>query len=272
MGTPVQTIITDAYREMNVVALGLAPTANQNAEGLSRLNRIVRSVLGHQLGEKLLDWQAPQPQRTAEVAANFPQLPYPIGTDVGILPMPNGVAYDVCVAPYPPQNSRIVWGGVTMTVFFPEAPDNGARMMLVQGSGLGDGGTNGDALTLDGNGRFIGAPGTAQAAFTFNAATPFAPALWLYTAETGLWNAIADFALTDSLPFSEEHDDFWTAALAIRLAPRYNKAISAETKAAFSNGLIALQTAYRQSGTTIYGSQDFPRSLQSFTSGRWNWA
>lgn len=269
--TPVASIISDAYREANIVALGNSPTTNQQAEALARLNRYVKGVYGFELGEPLIDWMIPQPQRTAPVAANYPQAPYPLSTDASILPFPLATEADPYVYPYPPSNSRIVWGGSTITVWLPEQPENGARIQLVQGSGAGDNGQDGNVLTIDANGRWIGAPGTATAQFTFSKESPIAPQSWIYISDTAAWTLIADLALTDSMPFPSQFDDLWTTALMIRLAPRYNKTTAAETKLIFEQMLMKIKQAYRQTAPTVYGSFDFPRSLQSYISGQWFW-
>ncbi len=269
MSTPVATIVSDAYREMNIVAIGLAPTTAQQNEALTLLNDIIRGVYDTEIGERLYDWQVPQPQRTAQVAANYPQLPYPLNTDSTILPFPMTTEQDLFITPFPPKNSRMVWGGQTMTIYMPEQPDNGSRMMLVQGSGKGDAGIDGNVATIDGNGRYVGAIGQSQATYTFSFETGFQSVSWIYISPTGVWTPVVDLALTDVMIFPRKHDTYFKTALAIRLAPRYNKAISKETGAAFTAAEAALKTDYRQTGVTVYGSQDFPRSLQSFVQGKW---
>jgi len=265
----VSDIITQAYREINVTAIGAAPTANQQSEALSKLNRGIKSVLGMELGETLKDWPAPQPQRTAPFAANYPQAPYPFSMDPVVMPFPIATPADEYVWPYPPKNSRIVWGGNEQTVWFPEAPDNGSRMGLIQGSGAGDRGQGGDVLTLDGNGRYINAPGTDTVEYTFNTVTPFSPVLWIYIADTGVWTPLSDLSLTSSLPFSERYDDYWIIGLAIRIAPSYNKTVSAESLKRFQQMDLKVRAEFRQSSPTVYGSFEFPRALESYIAGRW---
>jgi hypothetical protein len=267
--SPVWQIIYDAYREANIIEFQqLAPTANQLAEGLNRLNRIIKSVYGFELGEPLVDWQAAWPQRTAPVAANYPQAPYPITNDPSIMPLPIVTQTDLYIYPYPPKNSRIVWGGTAFTLYFPEQPENGSRMSLIQGSGAGDDGQNGNVLTIDANGRQIGAIGTDTVEFTFNTADPVSGD-WIYHADLGLWTPIVDLGITDVMPFPSKWDQFWIAALAIRLAPAYGKSISVETQGVYAVMLDKMRAAFRQSQVTIYGSYEFPRSLQTYIAGRW---
>lgn len=268
MGTAVATIIEDAYREANIIAIGSSPTTNQQAEALARLNRYLLGVYGFELGEPLLDWQSPSPQRTAPVAANYPQAPYPQNIDASIMPFPMATEADMLIWPYPPKNSRIVWDGTAATIYMPEQPDNGSRMGLVQGSGADGDGTNGNVLTLDGNGRYLGAAGQSQETFEFSSSTPIS-GHWIYIADQGIWQPIAELALVDNMPFPEKYDDLWVTALMIRLAPRYNKTVSADTRLTFTTMLRKIKAEYRQTGTTVYGSFEFPRGLQSFVAGRW---
>jgi hypothetical protein len=266
--TTAQAILQSVYREPNLIALADTPTSAELTEGLDRLNTYILSVYGYELGEPLQDWQCPAPQRTAPIAANYPQAPYPMSTDVTILPFPLASDPGSDIYLYPPRNSRIVWGGTTATtVYFPEAPSAGTRMGLV----VSPDADPTVALTLDGNGRYIQAPpltgGTK--ADQYVPTLPISPAHWLYRDDIAVWVPIVTLALTDSLPFPQEFDDFWIVATALRLAPRYNKSLSAETQKAGMDALKRLKARYRQEGTTVYGSFDFPRSLQSYISGRW---
>lgn len=261
--TLASAIIQDAFREGNLIAAGANPTAAEQTEALDRLNNIWQAVFGYEMGEKLEDWLVPAPQRTAAEAANFPQLPYPQGLDGSLLALPINYDPTILVYPYPPKNSRIVWGQVTQTVFFPEQPDDGSRMAMIQGTGAGDGGSGAAILTLDGNGR------TIETSNTKTYTVPLTARQWMYRADLGDWVAIVDLALTDPIPFPREFDDLWITLLSIRLSPRNSKPVSDDTKVALVGMMKRFTTRYRQAQVTVFGSQDFPRSLQSFISGRW---
>lgn len=260
--TTARVLIQAAYREGNLIPIGATPNDDENSEALERLNRYIRGVFGFEMGEPLVDWPAPAPQRTAPVAANFPQAPWPQSTDAAILTSPVASDMSQNVSPYPPKNSRIVWGGkAALKVYFPEQPDDGSRMSLVVGA-LAD---LSQVLTLDGNSRTIeGAPTQAQP-------TPPTNKEWLYRADVADWRIVEDMAIDDECPFPNEHDDLWICLLSIRLAPRYNKAIMPETQAIAKVALARLKAKYRQAVNTVYGSQDYPRSLQSYISGQWWW-
>lgn len=150
--TTATSIIQAGYREGNLIPPGKQPTTDEQTEALAALQRIVDGIMGFELGESLNDWLVPNPQRTAPVAAKWPQGPFNSLDDPAPWAAP-GPTSSPNVWPYPPTNRRIVFGSVTNTVYFPESPLNGSRMGIVQGSGLGDNGV----------------PGTATGALTYTA-------------------------------------------------------------------------------------------------------
>lgn len=254
--TLASTIIQAAFREGNLIAASATPTTAELAEALDRLNNLVSGIFGYEMGENLVDWLAPCPQRTAPVAANYPQAPYPL--DVNFNTSSN-------VWPYPPKNRRIVWGGVTGTVYFPESPLDGSRMAVVQGSGAGDGGAPGAVLTLNGNGR------TIETANTKTLTDPITATIWLYRADMADWIKVATLAASDQLPFPSEFDDFFICALSKRLAPRFGKVTATETVETAKVTLGRLKARYRQAGVTTYGSENIPNSNQTYSNGAWWW-
>jgi hypothetical protein len=174
--TTAAIIIQAAFREGNLIPVGKQPTATEQTEALDKLNRLARGILGYKMGENLCDWLVPGTQRTASVAANFPQSPFDSGVSSSVYP-------------YPPNNRRIVYGGKAQTVYFPQNPNPGSQMAVVQGSGAGNGGQAGDILTLNGNGRTIEAANTKT--FTF-AVPAFAPRRWFYRDDLADWVAVVD--------------------------------------------------------------------------------
>src|SRR6185437_8188280 len=168
-------LIQAAYREGNLIPVGKSPTTDEQTEALDRLNGYINGVFGNEVGENLADWEVPAPQRTAPIAANFPQLPYPQNTAVDLYgPAPSDITPSVWQTP--PKNSRIIFGGsVDQTVYFPESPNDGSRMSLISGASLVDG----TVLTISGNGRKI--EGVASQEFT----APFDMRQWIYRADLG---------------------------------------------------------------------------------------
>jgi len=259
-------IITQALREGNIIPVGQSPTSAESAEALPRLNAILAGVFGYEMGEQLADWLVPAPQRTAPVAANYPQLPYPQGLDGSLLALPINYDPTIQVFPYPPKNSRIVYDGkAAQTVYFPEAPDDGSRMGLICGGSP----VGASTITLNGNGRTIG--GAATQAYSVIGGT-IAPKQWLYRADLGDWLLIAPLASGDTFPFPIDVEDVFICMLAVRLAPRFGKVIGDGTITTLKNAMAHFKARYKQAGTTVFGSQDFPRALESFISGRWFYA
>lgn len=253
-------LIQAAYREGNLIAAGKQPTTDEQSEALDGLNRFVNGIFGYEMGENLADWQYPAPQRTAPVAANYPQLPRPDYV---------GPLYNTYWAPFPPRNSRVVWGAVTGTMYFSDKPEPGSRMAVVEGSGAGDSGAPGQLLTIDGNGRTIQDPADMVLKNQVVLTSPVASNQWLYRDDLGQWMLCNDMELETDCPFPKEFDDFFICALAKRLAPRYGKITAAETIETARVTLSRLKARYRQTAPTVYGSTDFPRTSQSYIVGDW---
>lgn len=265
-------IIRRGFREDNLIPIGRQPKTEELTEGLELLNAFMLSVYGYELGENMEDWVAPQPQRTAPVAANFPQLPYPLSSDYMANPSPIADDYSLNIYPFPPPNSRIVWGGNPLTVYMPEAPRPGSRIALVQGSGAANSqAVPGAQLVLDGNGRRIELPDGSGVADTLTLVNPVDPVKWFYRDDLAHWKVIRPVALTDDIPYPPEYDDLWIGALSIRLAPRYNKTVSQDTKNNTARMLAKMRTEFRQVSPTVYKADDIPRALESYVSGRWSW-
>ena len=246
-------IIQSAYREGNLLPIGTEPTDAEVSEALARLNAIIMSTLGAGMGENLYDWLVPQPQRTAPVAANFPQLP-----QLTQMTLPGAMPSTIYL--YPPKNSRIMWNGTTVTTFFPEQPSDGSRMAIAQGSGLwnGDVNTPQTTITLDGNGRLI--DGSPTQSFTNTGPSQ----QWWYRAELGNWMTVQPVATTDNLPFAPEIDDLWILNLALRLAPRYGKTMPPESVAALKAIRALVAQNYTQQQDTQYNSGDIPKSWYAY--------
>lgn len=260
--TTATLLIQAAYREGNLIAVAANPTTAEQNEALPALVRLINGIFGFEMGENLREWLFPVPQRTAPVAANWPQLP--------AASYLNAPYCSAALSPYPPKNSRVVWGGVTGTLYFPEKPEPGTQMAVVQGSGAGDGGAPGAILTLNGNGRQIQDPADQAYKNTVTLTNPAASTNWFYRDDLGKWKLIADLtALSDDNLFPKAFDDFFICALSKRLAPRYGKITAAETIATATLTLKRLKARYRQSAVTVYGSQDFPGTSQSFYDGSW---
>lgn len=251
-------IIQAGFREGNLIPAGKQATTPENVEALAVLNRYVGSIFGYEMGENLRDWPVPPNQITAPTPTTFPQSPL-VGLGIDGNAGPSGA--DCFQWKRPPKNSRLVFGSVECTVWFPSNPMDGSRMALIQGSGAGDQGADGAVITLDGNGRFI----EGQATLTFTA--PVTKRAWLYRADLGQWIACVDLELTDEMPFPADLDDFFICALSMRLAPRYGKVTAAETAKTAIDTMKRLKARYRQAGTTTYGGENLGQTGQSYQVG-----
>lgn len=232
-------IVTQGYREGNIIPVGTSPSAGELAEGLSALNSLVDALFGFELGEQLYEWPVPPPQRTASVAARYPLAP-------GACDLP------ATVWPYPPCNTRLMASNTTATtVYFPEKPNDGARMGLVN---IGMSAT----LTLDANGRKIETALTK--AMTFGATTTHK---WLYRSDTGNWVALVALIAADASPLPSEFDNLLICGLNIRLSPRHGKTASSETVATYNSQLQKLKARYRQP-TRQVSTGDVPNTTQTY--------
>jgi len=243
--TAASELVKAGFRENNIIPVGKDPTTAEQTEGLGLLNRDLNSVYGFVVGENLTDWPIPAVQRTGSVAANPPLLP---GSKQPLVSLNNS---------YPAANVRLVWDGSTRTVYFPESPEDGARMALVKASGAAASGTG--TLTLDGNGRTIEGSNTYTAGVSGSK--------WMYRADLADWKALADLALADDCPFPPELDDFWICGLAIRLAPRYGKEVASATVARFRHMKSEIQARYWQNAPATSGGELLQPGYQSYAQG-----
>lgn len=252
-------IIQAALREGNLLAVSATATTAEQTEALARLNSYIPTLLGDLIGENYDDWLVPAPQRTASLAANYPQLPYPIDT-LGDAILPSSSDLTDNIWPYPPQNSRLVVAITDpTTIYFPEAPNDGARMQFVSTPAMND------TLTINGNGKAV------ESASTKDVTTADTGREWFYRADLGDWKVIATLALSDTPVLPSEFDDLLITGLSIRLSPRYGQEPRQGTINTYKDMLKMAKNRFKQARNTIYKSQEVPRGLQSYVTGRWMW-
>lgn len=240
--TTARSIITSAFREVNVIPIGREPTADEFAEGLGRLNTYIDSLFGTDLGEFLRDW----PLTKLYTAPEFRKTPILPG--VGALPEE--------VRPYPPLNARIITrlSSPKTAYLFPE-PIDGARLELADTGSTA-------AVTLDANGRRI----EGAAALTF-VPSPNTTYSWFYRADLGEWVRITELELDDELFFPAEFDDLFITGIAIRLAPRFGVRAGQETIAVQQRmgKKLKLRYAQTEARTGIYDASWY--SHQAYSNG-----
>lgn len=211
-------IISDAYRESNLIGIGVVPDSGQQVEGLRRLNAVISSALGFEIGEQLTDWQV------GATNINAPDI----------------YTYSASVWTHPIQNSRLLLNAEQpQTLFLPTRPDDGARMAAIDQ--LGTLATY--PVTLNANGQNI------QGAPTLVLNTNRLNKVWFYRADLGDWVPVATLLISDEMPFPSEFDDSFVTLLAMRINPRYGRAISQETATWMTRSMQKLRTRYRQKKT-----------------------
>lgn len=240
--TLVLSIITDAFRESNILALGKEPTANQSAEALRLYNALIAAIYGGDAGENLIDWPLGNHERD-----------------------PNGCDYQMPFTDHrlhhPPINMRLIAVNTeAATIWLTPRPQDGARMGVADPfSRLAT-----VPLTLDGNGR----PIEGAASLVLNTDGVFRE--WFYRADLAAWVRLTDLAADDENPFPANFDTLFMIKLAMRLNPRYGRALDDQSIAMLKSGQRQFIARYLQSRPLeIDDSVSWPfMSTQSYNTQR----
>jgi hypothetical protein len=195
--TLVSDIVQAAYRESNIVGIGQSPNTAQVTEGLSKLQRLVKSVYGNEAGDLLMA--------------------FPLGRDN--ITTPQGYPWydnDLPGSIFLMTNLRVMCNltGPGLVNLHP-SPDDGARMGVVDV--VGNFATN--PLTINGNGRNI------EDTNSITMTTDGDAREWFYRNDLGNWMKTTNLVLTDTFPFPEEFDDMFIITLAARINPSYGKGL-----------------------------------------------
>ena len=215
--TLISSIITDAFREGNIIPLGRVPSDTQATEALRLYNALIRSIYGDEAGEGLRDW--------------------PLGTFGYENPNPGRdyTAPDVC---RPDINRRLIATATeAKRVYLTPFPQDGARM------GIADPFSRLAAfpVTLDANGRTI----EGNATLLLNTNGTFRE--WFFRADLGQWVRISSLLSTDQNPFPDDFDQFFIVLLAMRLNPRYGRQMDPQSQAMFKGDWQKFVSRYLQS-------------------------
>lgn len=209
MASTLNDIIADAFRESNLVPLVGTPTDAEIAEGLDRLNILLASVLGNEVGLELAD---------LNIGGEFDQ--------------------SAACSSFIPENARLVLTDMTDNLSYDLHPQpyDGQRFALVDGSNnLGT-----YTVTLDGNGRKV------EGASTLDILTQDDVGQWMYRADLADWVRLTELGEGDDMPFPGEFDDYFTVMLAMRLNPRNSVSLSQESAAALERSRKQLKARYRR--------------------------
>lgn len=217
--TLVSDIITDAFRRSNLLALGQVPDINQGTEALRYLNRIVKSVFGNEVGEKL---------------EAFPIGRHNISRPAGY-PWWNNVPDNNF---YFPPNVRAIMnldGGTHVDLYLHPDPPIGCRFaynFMDPGSG--------QSATIHGNGRYI------TGLDTINLDGTVTEAEYLYRDDLANWVQYAPIIATDTFPFPSEFDDFFITALAMVVNPAYGQILDPQSQSVFKRSAQQIRSRYHQ--------------------------
>lgn len=252
--TLISSIITDAFREGNILPLGKAPTADQSTEALRLLNALFSSIYGDEAGEGLTDWPL----------GNF-------GRESGY-----NLPYTDDTITHPTLNRRlIVVNEAAKTIFLSLRPQDGARMGIADPFGR----LASVPVTLNGNGREI----EGSATLLLNTNGLFRE--WFYRADLGDWVRLTSKLSSDEMPFPADFDNFFITLLAMRLNPRYGRTMDDQSALIYKSERRKFVARYLQAmpleilddiswpfmSTQSYDTQREFSSNQAFDRGGYFW-
>lgn len=227
------SIIQQAFREANLIAVGTSPTTAQQTESLLRLQSLVSSAYSSEAGENLTPWPLGNYSRSndSKMWIGEQQLRYPAI-----------------------NSTLVVVNEAAITAYLPVNPSDGARIQLIDPySRLAS-----VPVTIDGNGRTI----EAAASLTLN--TDDLNRTWAFQAENGNWARITDITLGGALPFPREFDDYFVTLLALRLNPTYGIKMDEQSMLRLKQQRRQLTARYAQSAPLQINPDLSVSSTQSF--------
>lgn len=216
--TTIRQIIIDAYREGGLVQTGLTPEADEFDEGLRKLQTIILSLYGNELGSPLTP------------------------VSYGAFGVTNAYGKDdnyssVIDSTYIPTNTRlIVNNDGAKTLYLQPNPQDGARVAVVDNTG--NFATHN--LTINGNGRRI------EGASSVDLDTDSVKRQWFYRSDIAEWVLVDELTANSQSPFPEEFDDYLITRLAMRMNPRYQAQTAPETLAAMRQAKNQFTSRYSQ--------------------------
>lgn len=217
--TTAYQIIVDAYRQSNLLAIGVEPTQIQESEALRYLNRLLKSVYGNEVGEALTGF--PIGRTNISKPAGFPWWE--------TVPDSNW---------FVPKNTRVNFNleipGVNL--YLHPIPNDGSRFAALDvGNTLFD-----NPVTVHGNGFLInGQESIVLSEDGFDGE-------WMFRTDTGNWIQYSPLTLFDPFPFPEEFDDYFILMLAFRLNPAYERQLDPQSQVVLQRSRTQLRARYTQ--------------------------
>lgn len=216
--TTIRQLIIDGYREGGLIGSGETPDVEQFDEGLRKLQTLVRSFFGNEIGYKL---------QTISFGINGDLNSYGKYQDVASTIQTVGI----------PSGVRLVCNlAETKTLYLDPNPQDGARFAIIDNS---DNFATRN-LVLKGNGRSI--EGSATATLS----TSGLNREWFYRADLGSWERIQDFTANSESPLPFEFDELLTTLLALRLSSRFGAPISGEINTYMTRMVKMFKSRYQQ--------------------------
>jgi len=216
--TTVTQLITDAFRQSNLLAITASPTPAQQQEALRYLNRILKSVFGNEAGD--------------------PFSTFPIGKKN--ITRPSGYPWWNTVPDndwFVPKNTRVMLNlDQSVNLYLHPAPDDGSRFAAIDVSGT----LATNPVTVYGNGNMI------ENNETVVLNTDGFDAEWFYREDLANWVKYAPIVEVDNFPFPEEFDDFFITLLAMRLNPSYGSSLDPQSEKIFERSRAQLRARYNQ--------------------------
>jgi hypothetical protein len=215
--TTIAEIITDAYRETNLIARGATETAGEQAEGLRLLDRYIQGLFGNEAGDNLQEMMfglnnVDPATYNNEFESWIRTWYFPVGLRLRLnLTQPENIKLD-------------------------PTPENGAMFGIVDAS-------NNLAtfpLTLQGNGSKI------EGATSITLNTSGQSGVWFYRADKAEWMKVINLGLADESPFPSEFDDLLIIGLAMRLDPRNGTNLSDMSMIRYQSMLKKFRARYSQ--------------------------
>ena len=229
--TLVSDIITSGLRESNAVGRTQPVPAGESAEALARLEAIVFSCLGNDVGYILEDWNV----------ASSTSITKPSGVPLNTTQI---TAFTI------PPNARFacaLTGAVALTLN--PQPQDGERFSVMDTKAS----FAAHNLTLHPNGRKL-AGGVADVVLSTNGAINE----YFYRADIGDWKLIAPLDPANEFLFPEDFDDFFIISLAMRMNPRYGVQLSPESKATLDQQKSQITARYSQTRLNVGSIQTAP--------------
>jgi hypothetical protein len=216
--TTIAQLITQGYRESNLIANGATESPAEQAEGLLLLENYILSLFGNEAGDPLV-----------------PML-YGVNSNVDRGTYNNDFETFVNDWYVPPGYQLKLNLPESRTIRLKPNPEDGATFGVVDASN--NLATNN--LTIMGNGSRI----EGNTSLTLN--TDGQSSVWFYRADTANWARITDLTVTDESPFPKEFDNLLSIGLAMRLDPRNGNGLSQLSVNRYSEVMSKFKSRYNQ--------------------------